>query len=88
MIQDKLFPCTSFINFSLSRREEKEIAKEARRRIKEERLKKKERKLKKKAKLEKECLAEKMNCFNHDNDHWKTEPLWTGNKDKIVKVQL
>ncbi|KAJ4428166.1 hypothetical protein ANN_24181, partial [Periplaneta americana] len=61
----------------LSRREEKEIAKEARRRIKEERLKKKERKLKKKAKLEKECLAEKMNCFNHDNDHWKTAPLWT-----------
>ncbi|PNF30580.1 Extracellular sulfatase SULF-1-like protein [Cryptotermes secundus] len=61
----------------LTRREEKEIAKEARRRIKEERLKKKERKLKKKAKLEKECLAEKMNCFNHDNDHWKTEPLWT-----------
>jgi extracellular sulfatase Sulf len=61
----------------LSRREEKEIAKEARRKIKEERLKKKERKLKKKAKLEKECLAEKMNCFNHDNDHWKTAPLWT-----------
>ncbi|XP_021924162.1 extracellular sulfatase SULF-1 homolog isoform X2 [Zootermopsis nevadensis] len=61
----------------LSRHEEKEIAKEARRRIKEERLKKKERKLKKKAKLEKECLAEKMNCFNHDNDHWKTAPLWT-----------
>lgn len=61
----------------LSRREEKEIAKEARRKIKEERLKKKERKLKKKAKLEKECLAEKMNCFSHDNDHWKTAPLWT-----------
>ncbi|PSN47730.1 hypothetical protein C0J52_04607 [Blattella germanica] len=61
----------------LSRRDEKELAKEARRRIKEERLKKKERKLRKKAKLEKECLAEKMNCFNHDNDHWKTAPLWT-----------
>nr|CAD7261114.1 unnamed protein product [Timema shepardi] len=61
----------------LSRREEKEMAKEARRRIKEERLKKKERKQKKKEKMDKECLFEKMNCFNHDNDHWKTAPLWS-----------
>lgn len=34
--------------------------------------------MRKKAKMEKECLSEKMNCFNHDNDHWKTAPLWTG----------
>ncbi|CAG2056334.1 unnamed protein product [Timema podura] len=61
----------------LTRREEKEMAKEARRRIKEERLKKKERKQKKKEKMDKECLFEKMNCFNHDNDHWKTAPLWS-----------
>jgi extracellular sulfatase Sulf len=80
-----MFPYISLINFRLSRREEKEIAKEARRKIKEERLKKKERKLKKKAKLEKECLAEKMNCFSHDNDHWKTAPLWTGN-NKIINI--
>ncbi|CAG5097533.1 Similar to Sulf1: Extracellular sulfatase SULF-1 homolog (Drosophila melanogaster) [Cotesia congregata] len=58
------------------KKDEKEIAKEERRRLKEERLRKKERKLKKKAKLEKECLTEKMNCFEHDNDHWRTAPLW------------
>ncbi|XP_018307285.1 extracellular sulfatase SULF-1 homolog isoform X1 [Mycetomoellerius zeteki] len=59
-----------------TKKDEKEIAREERRRLKEERLKKKERKLRKKAKLEKECLTEKMNCFEHDNDHWRTAPLW------------
>ncbi|KAL0104073.1 hypothetical protein PUN28_017043 [Cardiocondyla obscurior] len=59
-----------------TKKDEKEIAREERRRLKEERLKKKEKKLKKKAKLEKECLTEKMNCFEHDNDHWRTAPLW------------
>ena len=59
-----------------ARRDEKEIAKEERRRLKEERLKKKERKLKKKAKLEQDCYAKRMNCFEHDNDHWRTAPLW------------
>ncbi|RLU16743.1 hypothetical protein DMN91_010811 [Ooceraea biroi] len=58
------------------KKDEKEIAREERRRLKEERLRKKERKLRKKAKLEKECLTEKMNCFEHDNDHWRTAPLW------------
>lgn len=58
-------------------KEEKEAAKEARRKIKEERVRKKERKLRRKAKLESECLSEKMNCFNHDNEHWKTPPFWT-----------
>ncbi|XP_033207389.1 extracellular sulfatase SULF-1 homolog isoform X3 [Belonocnema kinseyi] len=58
------------------KRGEKEVAKEERRRLKEERLRKKEKKMKKKAKLEKECLTEKMNCFEHDNDHWRTAPLW------------
>ncbi|XP_011496635.1 PREDICTED: extracellular sulfatase SULF-1 homolog [Ceratosolen solmsi marchali] len=57
-------------------RDEKEVAKEEKRRLKEERIRKKERKLRKKAKLEKECLTEKMNCFEHDNDHWRTAPLW------------
>lgn len=59
-----------------TKRDEKELAREERRRLKEERLKKKERKLRKKAKLEKECLTERMNCFEHDNDHWRTAPLW------------
>lgn len=58
------------------KKDDKEFAKEEKRRLKEERLRKKERKMKKKAKLEKECLTEKMNCFEHDNDHWRTAPLW------------
>lgn len=56
---------------------EKELAREAKRRTKEERMRKRERKQRKKAKLEKECLSEKMNCFSHDNDHWRTAPFWT-----------
>lgn len=60
-----------------SKRDDKEVAKEERRKLKMERLRKKERKLRKKAKLEKECLSEKMNCFEHDNDHWRTAPMWT-----------
>lgn len=55
---------------------EKEIAKDARKKLKEERQKKKEKKRNKKAKMEKECLAEKMNCFSHDAQHWRTAPLW------------
>ncbi|KAL5273857.1 SULF1 family protein [Megaselia abdita] len=55
---------------------EKELAKEARRKLKEERQKRKQRKRNKKARLEKECLSEKMNCFSHDNDHWRTAPFW------------
>lgn len=57
--------------------DEKELAREEKRRIKEERLKKKARKLRKKAQLEKECLSEKIHCFRHDNEHWRTAPLWT-----------
>lgn len=59
------------------RTDEKELAREEKRRIKEERLKKKARKLRKKAQLEKECLSEKIHCFRHDNEHWRTAPLWT-----------
>ncbi|XP_073984161.1 extracellular sulfatase SULF-1 homolog isoform X1 [Rhodnius prolixus] len=58
-------------------KDERELAREARRKLKEERLRKRERKLRRKAKFESECLSEKMNCFNHDNEHWKTPPLWT-----------
>lgn len=47
-----------------------------RRRIKEERIRKKTRKLKRKLQLE-SCTSEKLHCFKHDNDHWRTAPLWT-----------
>lgn len=40
-----------------------ELAKEARRRLKEERQRKKEKKRNKKARIEKECISERMNCF-------------------------
>lgn len=56
---------------------EKEMAAIEKQHQREERLKRKERKLKKKQKIEKECFSEKMNCFSHDNEHWKTAPLWT-----------
>lgn len=55
---------------------EKEIARDARKKLKEERQKKKERKRNKKSKMEKECMAEKMNCFSHDSNHWRTAPMW------------
>ncbi|XP_016926500.4 extracellular sulfatase SULF-1 homolog [Drosophila suzukii] len=59
-----------------SHADSKEMAREARRKLKEERQRKKERKRIKKARLEKECLSEKMNCFSHDNQHWRTAPMW------------
>lgn len=55
----------------------REIAREERRRIKEERMRKKLRKQRKRAQMEKECSSERMNCFQHDNEHWRTAPLWT-----------
>ncbi|XP_044730314.1 extracellular sulfatase SULF-1 homolog isoform X2 [Chrysoperla carnea] len=60
-----------------SKIDEKKAAKEAKRKLKEERIRKKERKARRKLKLEKECLSERMNCFSHDKEHWKTAPLWT-----------
>lgn len=69
--------CISNLHYSSSRIPvEKELAKEARKKLKEERQKRKQRKRNKKARLEKECLSEKMNCFSHDNDHWRTAPFW------------
>lgn len=68
-IQTNLFP-------SCSPYDEEDNERETRRKLKEERLRKKERKKNKKARMEKECIAERMNCFSHDNNHWKTAPLW------------
>ncbi|XP_059048976.1 extracellular sulfatase SULF-1 homolog [Achroia grisella] len=52
-------------------------ARELRRKLKAQKLRKKMRKAKKKAELEKLCESERMNCFRHDNEHWRTAPLWT-----------
>lgn len=52
-------------------------ARELRRKLKAQKLRKKIRKAKKKAELEKLCESERMNCFRHDNEHWRTAPLWT-----------
>ncbi|GAB6021517.1 Extracellular sulfatase Sulf-1 [Chamberlinius hualienensis] len=68
-----------------SRRDEKKRLKEERLRLKEEReqrrqekLKRQEKKSRRKMKYENyTCNIEKMNCFVHDNDHWKTPPFWT-----------
>ncbi|XP_062714903.1 extracellular sulfatase SULF-1 homolog [Aedes albopictus] len=56
--------------------DEQDLARATRRRLKEERQRKKERKRHRKAKLEKECLSERMNCFSHDANHWRTAPMW------------
>ena len=32
------------------------------------------------------CNLDQMNCFTHDNDHWKTPPLWTGNSLSLVPL--
>lgn len=66
----------------------KELLKEQKRRLKEQRIKKKERKLKRRAKLEKECYLEKMNCFNHDNDHWRTPPYWSGKTSSQIRMLI
>ncbi|XP_043230612.1 extracellular sulfatase Sulf-1-like [Amphibalanus amphitrite] len=43
-----------------------------------ERRKQKRRKQRKKERLASQnCNFEGLNCFVHDNDHWKTPPLWT-----------
>lgn len=71
-----------FTNFIISRKSsynpsiEEEIVRETRKKLKEQRQKKKERKRHKKMKFELECSKEKMNCFYHDKDHWRTAPKW------------
>lgn len=57
----------------LSRREQKELERREKQRIKHERQLRRE---KKRRRLQ-QCVYERMNCFSHDNSHWKTAPFWT-----------
>ncbi|XP_026726233.1 extracellular sulfatase SULF-1 homolog [Trichoplusia ni] len=50
---------------------------EEQRKRKAQLLQKKLRKARKRAELEKLCESERMNCYRHDNDHWRTAPFWT-----------
>ncbi|XP_075983810.1 extracellular sulfatase Sulf1 isoform X2 [Anticarsia gemmatalis] len=52
-------------------------ARDEQRKRKAQLLQKKLRKAKKRAELEKLCESERMNCYRHDNDHWRTAPFWT-----------
>merc|ERR1719270_3233583 len=50
---------------------------------------KKERKARRKLKSNDHCKTDvKMNCFSHDNDHWKTEPKWTEGETVHLHVSL
>lgn len=76
-------PCVD-VNWSSrsreARKEERLIRQANRRKIKEERQKRRQKKLsRKRAMIEShngQCSYEKMNCFSHDKDHWRTAPLW------------
>ena len=74
-------PCVD-VNWSRNqaRNEERLVRQANRRKMKEERQKRRQKKLsRKRAMVEShngQCNYEKMNCFSHDKDHWRTAPLW------------
>ncbi|BFZ20994.1 hypothetical protein BsWGS_24033 [Bradybaena similaris] len=51
----------------MAKRESRQEAREKRRQ---------QRKLRRRKKNDIHCNTENMNCFTHDNDHWKTPPYW------------
>lgn len=65
---------------SQARTEERQVRQAARRKLKEERQKRRQKKLSRKRAMAQthdgQCHYDKMNCFSHDNDHWRTAPLW------------
>jgi len=77
--------CNAEKNKEARKQQIREEREEKKREKKFERLLRKERKRKKvqqknirKFRKDDHCKTDvKMNCFSHDNNHWKTEPLWT-----------
>ena len=63
----------------MARKKQLRQRKERRRQMKKAKKIRKERRKQKRLKDNAECPVndEFMNCFTHNNDHWKTKPLWT-----------
>jgi len=65
-------------NYVVKKRNEIRIARKIERYKRKERKRKKSGKRTNKSKQD-HCKADvRMNCFSHDDSHWKTAPLWTG----------
>ncbi|CAH1772558.1 unnamed protein product [Owenia fusiformis] len=62
------------------RRSKRQRLKMERQRLREAR--KRERRKNKKKDPTRDCNAPSMNCFTHNNHHWKTAPLWNSTKSK------
>ncbi|XP_068232834.1 extracellular sulfatase Sulf-1 [Palaemon carinicauda] len=78
--------CDKRIATKLAIQDERAKKRAERQKLKLERLKRKEQKMRRKMRKSKDSLAEcsqmfsKLNCYQHDNDHWKTPPLWHDGK--------
>jgi hypothetical protein len=63
----------------LRRREKLKLARLQRRLRRKEQNRRRQRKQKLRRKKDSCSVdSEKLNCFTHNNEHWKTAPLWTG----------
>ena len=58
-----------------------------RQKIKDERLRRRIEKKKRKSNQHNmaECQFTKLNCYTHDNHHWRTPPLWTGEFFQLLR---
>ncbi|XP_066967567.1 extracellular sulfatase Sulf-1 isoform X4 [Macrobrachium rosenbergii] len=78
--------CDKRMATKLAIQQERAKKRAERQKLKLERLKRKEQKMRRKLRKSKDNLAEcsqmfsKLNCYQHDNDHWKTPPLWHDGK--------
>ncbi|KAG1706638.1 Extracellular sulfatase Sulf-1 [Nymphon striatum] len=70
--------CDCTESYNTLRHNKRKMLREERKRSWDEKMKRLAKKQRKKQKFNKYlCNAEKMNCFTHDNNHWKSPPLWT-----------